>query len=116
MTVFYILLLLVDLLRFCWFLLVSVGFHGFYSMYAGEVSEKMDTSFQVPMFLLFFFGIFATSSGGFSWLRKFQKLKSSIADTNGTYKDLICKENMRLFHTRYTMQPSPNPGNSTARE
>ena len=54
MIVFYILLLLVDLLRFCWSLLVSVGFHGFYSMYAGEVSEKMDTSFLVPMFLLFF--------------------------------------------------------------
>ena len=71
---------------------------------------------QVSKFLCFcfFFGIFATSSGGFSWLRKFQKLKSSIADANGTYKDLICKENMRLFHTR--LQPSPNTGNSTARE
>ena len=30
-------------------LLLSVGFQGFRSMYSGEVSEKMDRGFQVPM-------------------------------------------------------------------
>ena len=74
MTVFYILLLLVDLLRFCWSFLVSVGFHGFYSMYAGEVSEKMDTSFQVPMFLLFFLN-FCYFFGGVFVVKKITETK-----------------------------------------
>ena len=39
--------MLVSLPKFCWSLLISVGFQASNSMYSGEFSEKMDISIRV---------------------------------------------------------------------